>query len=616
MKSFMNKLNALFDKKWFRIVLLAVIIAAELSYTIYLFANEKHGQHSDEVWSYAIANDSKNFEFDGDEMINRWITPDVIRDYMTVQPEERFHFGIPYHNAERDLNPPLYYMLIHFICSLFPNQYSPWYAFSLNIIALIGTQIYLFLLSEVSFKDKRYMPFVVCIFYAICRGSAATYVFMRMYAMMTTLTVANLYYQIRVLKHEGKGLWKPVLGSFITCYLGFMTHSIFPVIGGIATFMVCLWFLCHKQIKRCFCYGFAMLGSLALYAITFFAGVSHVVNTGEASQTAGATYPFRSQFFTVLSHMTEPIVNYGFSIFEGYTHIYLTVALICILALCIPLCFLFRNEEWFRRFTSAVKKWGQDFFRDKKFWIVFDYPFVLLAAVWLSYAVVCAKVVNVVMMGDSGARYVFCTYPVICLLFAMALDFVVKKIKFVKRVAVPLSLILTSVLALSTNIFPNVFLYNYAIAEDKYHDPYDLFRGETAEIYLISDWLTVPYMPYVLGCDRIRFINEEALLNEKGHGIDTSETSDGSFLLLLLTTDPDLTVSVNVEQDETSAQMGKATMFGGEIVMDRDVRETAVNEKKLREIYDELLQREDVHHIEYVCDMFTQLYIVSVYRVS
>ena len=621
MKSFMNKLNALFDKKLFRIVLLAVIIAAELTYTIFLFANEKHGQHSDEVWSYSIANDSKQFDFDGDDFLHRWQTTEQIRDYITVQPEERFHFDIPYKNNIHDLNPPLYYMIVHFICSFFPNQYSPWYAFSINIVSLIFTQIYLFLLSEVSFKEKRYMPFVVCLFYAVSLSSAATFIFMRMYAMMTALTVANLYYQVRVLQYDReKGLWKPVLGSFLTCYLGFMTHSIFPVIGGIATFMVCLWFLCHKQIKKCFGYGFVMLGSLALYAATFSAGVAHVFNTGEAAQTAGATYPFRSQFLLILSYMRYHLEGQFVSIFKGYVPIYISAAVICLVVISVPLCFLFRNEEWFKKLISNVKNFFVSFVKEKKFWKVFDYPFFIFAAVILAYVIVCAKVVNVQVMGDGVVRYTFCLFPLCCLCMAGVAHFVLEKIKYVKKAAIALTFVFVMAKGIYTAFLPNTFLFAYYISPDKYVDMYELFRGQRLQIYLLSGWIDVPYMPYVLGCEKVKFITIEDLLGSEDHGIDTSVTSEGSFLLLLPQTDPDLThmTGDNAKDESMTTAGAEKALFGGAIHLDREDEDLtyAVTEEKLKDIYSELLERDDVHSIEYVCDAHAQGYAVCVYRVS
>lgn len=614
MKSFMNKLNALFDKKWFRIVLLAVIIAAELSYTIYLFANEKHGQHSDEVWSYSIANSSDDFSFESPGFVDQWQTTERIRKYMTVQPEERFHFDIAYRNNITDLNPPLYYMVLHGICSFFPNQYSPWYAFSINLASLIGTQIFLYLLCCECFKEKRYMPFVVCIFYALCGGSAATYVFLRMYAPMTTLCVANLYYQMRVLHHEGKGLWKPALGSFITCYLGFMTHSFFPVIGGIATFMVCLWFLCHKQIKRCFGYGFTMVGSLALYAITFFPGVQHVFNAGEASQTAGATYPFRSQFLSLLSYVSVFVTGFPISIFKGYTGIYVSAVLIVVVVISIPLCFLFRNEVWFKKFVSGIKDFFVSFVKERKFWKVFDYGFFLIAAVLVAYLAVGAKVINVVLMGASGPRYLFALFPLACVLISMVLYFVLSKIKYVKSVSVVVTMALVLVPAYFTLPAANAFLYNYAVEEDRYMDGAKLYKGERVEIYLPTNWLAVPFMPYVLECDEVKFLSRESFANDEDHGIDTSITSDGSFLLLLPKTGMELALDsmpsdITENSDKTKEILDGIKLEGfDENIIDSD--------EEVRKVFEELLEREDVHNIEYVCDMFNQMYMTSVYRVS
>lgn len=111
-------------------MLLILLIAVQLIYTSFCFVTKKQGCHSDEIWSYGLANSYYQpfiYMKDGvfiddmtvDDVINynEWESGEVFKDYITVQPGERFAYGSVYHNQTLDHHPPLYYMLLHTVCS-------------------------------------------------------------------------------------------------------------------------------------------------------------------------------------------------------------------------------------------------------------------------------------------------------------------------------------------------------------------------------------------------------------------------------------------------------------------------------------------------------------------
>ena len=63
----------------------------------------------------------------------------VYDDYMKVQNGQRFDYVNVWRNQTNDVHPPLYYALIHTICSVFPNKFSKWFAAGINVICSADT---------------------------------------------------------------------------------------------------------------------------------------------------------------------------------------------------------------------------------------------------------------------------------------------------------------------------------------------------------------------------------------------------------------------------------------------------------------------------------------------
>ena len=138
-------------------IVLAVLIICQLVYTTILFA-DRQIFHSDEIWSYGLANSYyKPFIYGEDGIFiekitkdnfthaNEWVSADIFDEYITVQEGQRFAYDSVYHNQTLDHHPPLFYALLHTVCSFFPNQFSMWYGYFLSAIFLVFTQIFLFL---------------------------------------------------------------------------------------------------------------------------------------------------------------------------------------------------------------------------------------------------------------------------------------------------------------------------------------------------------------------------------------------------------------------------------------------------------------------------------------
>ena len=100
------------------------------------YYNLKTSFHVDELFSYGHANSSNGaYLVDGlnsglrkkrieTYLTNRWFDGQIFHDYLTVQSEEQFNYKHIFKNLEVGVHPPLFYILLHTICSFNPNIFS------------------------------------------------------------------------------------------------------------------------------------------------------------------------------------------------------------------------------------------------------------------------------------------------------------------------------------------------------------------------------------------------------------------------------------------------------------------------------------------------------------
>ena len=96
-----EKIIKLFKSKIFIYIFLIIVILAQIIYFSCVFAFQKEGFHSDEMYSYGLSNSHRNpfLTIDGDiysvefKNVNEWISGDVLRDYLIVNDGEAFDYA-------------------------------------------------------------------------------------------------------------------------------------------------------------------------------------------------------------------------------------------------------------------------------------------------------------------------------------------------------------------------------------------------------------------------------------------------------------------------------------------------------------------------------------------
>ena len=172
-------------------IALAAIIIVSLSLS-FIFMAVKQGYHEDELLTYNLANSSKQLGVDGE-----WNSPDDFNEYLTAG-EHRFDYGNVYHNQVVDAShPPLYYALVHTVCSFFPGVFSRWLAFAINIVMMTGSLILLYKIGKRVTGNNLYALIGVG-GYALSVACITTTIYLRMYASLTFWVLMFLYVTLRM----------------------------------------------------------------------------------------------------------------------------------------------------------------------------------------------------------------------------------------------------------------------------------------------------------------------------------------------------------------------------------------------------------------------------------
>ncbi len=422
-------------------ILFVIIIFFQLAILIH-YMSIRTVINADETWSFGLANsyDYPLFWEDGggpsprNDFYNKWYNGNKWFNYITVQPNETFAFDRVYNNQKKDLSPPLYYMLIHFVCSLFPNTFSPWFGYIINIIAFIITQFFLFkLLLIINFNDKTTL--VIVSFFGFSMAAINTFLYIRMYSLLTMFVIMLNYYVINIITDENISL-KNGIFLFIIGFLGFLTQHYFAFFFFAISIAFILIFITRKRYSLLLKYIIISLLSFIAYYLCFPYVFSHIHNASYSVTSNGLM-----SFFPLKELLTGLcfIINYtlGISlektinIFKEISNVLDLLSLyikpyIVILILFISFYFIFKKDKY-----------------NKINIILFEFITVLILT----------SCYTILSMRVYFGRYYFALLPLFCIIVFKAIESSLQKMNLSKKIKeiVSYTLIVIFVLASHKN---------------------------------------------------------------------------------------------------------------------------------------------------------------------
>lgn len=219
-----------------------------------------------------------------------WITAEQFRAYIQVDEEDDFNYLSVYFNVKDDNHPPLHFMLVHTVSSVFKGMAEPWMGCLINLIAVIMVMILLMkagvLIAEaLDLKYGRWIGILTAGLYGISSGAIATTLLIRMYGMLTLWCVAYFYLVLK--KWRDREFDKRSFRLILVTMLGFWTQYFFLFYCLILAAVVSVLLLRGKRFKELWCFVRSMLTAAVVGLVVFPFAVSDIFSSGRGVEALG-----------------------------------------------------------------------------------------------------------------------------------------------------------------------------------------------------------------------------------------------------------------------------------------------------------------------------------------
>ena len=380
--------------------ILVIMLALQMLIMFY-WGNVKEGYFVDELWSYGLANSYYHPHiFSDNAMENDWLDEEYFRTYIEVEEGEQFSLGSVVYNMSNDAHPPIYFLILHSICSLFPGTFSKWYGIVPNIVYFLLAQILLYRLSSKLFKNE-WLALLPCMVWGFSPAAVSFVIFIRMYMLSTMCGLLTLNLHMDLMEEKKKNhpvlMWFMV---FLVSFFGYMCHYFYFIFAFFVSAFYMLYLLVQKNWKRMVWYGSAMGGSLLLTAVVFPVAFTQIFGNVGSAGAPGAPAA-QGNPWDHLYKMYRYVIIAGRDLFAADMKIVYIVSFVAIAAFVLLILKIIKNAEfrkeekigiWFFFMcagTSAIY-----YFLAVKVapsysnrYICTLYPLVYLMIIWLVYAI-------------------------------------------------------------------------------------------------------------------------------------------------------------------------------------------------------------------------------------
>ena len=180
----------------FLLLCCAVLVVSTLT-----LMNRKEDWFIDEYYSYGCANNEAGRGLDFED--GRAYTPEELErmaaEAYGVTEEGRFRYDIVWNNLAGNVHPPLFYALLHTVCSLTPGGYSVWQGAAVNLLFALVC-LYFFQLLARGLTKSEWTAGILTLAWTCCIGLYADVTLLRDYMAATCGVTASAWACFRYLR--------------------------------------------------------------------------------------------------------------------------------------------------------------------------------------------------------------------------------------------------------------------------------------------------------------------------------------------------------------------------------------------------------------------------------
>ena len=234
---------------------------------ITLYFISKRTYVMDESFSFALSN-----YFEGP--ISGWIVYDsnteipkqIMNGYTVI--DKAFNYKSVYGNLAYDVHPPLYHYLLHTISSIFKGRFTIWFSYLLNApLFLINCLLLMKIVKEETKSDL--LMILINLIYCLNATFLFYFQLIRMYQMLSTVTLLFLYIALKVIRNKGKA-YLNYLFLLILTIIGGLTHYYFYVALGSISLAMAIYLIINKRYKDLMFSFIACTSGFLLNIFVFF----------------------------------------------------------------------------------------------------------------------------------------------------------------------------------------------------------------------------------------------------------------------------------------------------------------------------------------------------------
>lgn len=242
-----------------------------------------------------------------------WITGKQFQEYITVDKKDAFQYLSVYFNVKDDNHPPLHFMVLHTISSIFQRKISPWMGCIINLSAILGILLALFQISHRAApvlgleKYGRLTGIMAVLLYGLSCGAVATTLLIRMYGMVTLWCV--LYFYLVMKKMQDASFDKKNGWLILVTVCGFWTQYFFLFYCLLLAALITVLLIKKKRFHELFCFVRAMVLAAVLGLGLFPFAISDVFSSGRGVEALGNLSQGFSGFSERLAAFGRILVN-------------------------------------------------------------------------------------------------------------------------------------------------------------------------------------------------------------------------------------------------------------------------------------------------------------------
>ena len=215
-----------------------------------------------------------------------WIDRETFVNYVTVDTSDDFNYLSVYFNVKDDNHPPVHFMLLHTMSSLFKGKVLPFMGCIINVAAVLGICVLFMKLGRLlethmagfGGEHGKKLGLLAALLYGVNGGAVATTLLIRMYGVMTFFCVALAYIALK--KYLEKDFEKKNQGLILVTIFGFWTQYFFLFYCILLAVVLCLLLWREKRIRELLIYVRSNVIAAVIGVGVWPFSISHVLSSG------------------------------------------------------------------------------------------------------------------------------------------------------------------------------------------------------------------------------------------------------------------------------------------------------------------------------------------------